>query len=87
MGQALAITLEPQLHLVIELTDVFVAGEIEELAILRGLAGLPVSLRNDPEMNVIGVTAIGIGLREYMQPVRMQVGHVRAMYAVHMALE
>ena len=86
MRQALAVALEPELHLVVELADMFVPGQRGEVFIPRRLAGLPVRLRQDPQVDVIGVTAIWIGLWEHVQSVCVQVGDVRAMYAVDVAL-
>jgi hypothetical protein len=87
MRQSLAIALEPELHLVVELRYVLVRGKRGEILVARGLARVPVSLGQDPQVHVIGIAAVRIGLREHMQSVRMQVGHVRTVYTVNMALE
>ena len=66
MGQALAIALKPELYLVIEPADMFVPGERNETLITGRLARFPIPARNDPQVNVIGVSPIRICLREDM---------------------
>ena len=87
MGQALTVALEPELYLVVELAHMFVIGERGQVLVSRGLACFPVRARQDSQVNVVGVTSVRVRLRKDMQSVRVQIGHVRAVYAVEVTLE